>query len=177
VDSVIWQGSFVYANSANLVFKEDSSTHLDNGASVKMKISTGWVRLSGMQGFQRVYRATILGEYTTRHTLKATLYSDYSGKIEQTAIFDPTEQLSVDSDFYGDGTYGDMALYGGSDNGVYQFQVHLKKQKCQAVRIVLEDLIDNGDEFGTGESLKLSGVSFQIGSKRGTNKLKKGKTS
>ena len=177
VDSVIWQNNFVYADSSNLVLVEDSSTHLDNGASVKMKISTGWVKLAGLQGYQRVYRATILGEYSTRHTLKATIYNDYSGRAEQTAIFDPVQQLSVDSGFYGDGVYGDMDVYGESDNGVYQFQMHMKKQKCQAVRIILEDLVDNGDEFGTGESLNISGVSFQIGAKSGTNKLRAGKKS
>ena len=176
VDSAVWDSKYIYMNTSNVILKENPLTHLDDGTPFQMKIGTGWIKLGGLQGYQRVYRANILGSYKTRHILRATFYNDYSSIPLQTVEYSPDTILSVDSDFYGDGVYGAADPYGGADNGVYQFSTHISKQKSQAIRVVIEDIIDNGVDYGTGESLSLTGVTFQVGVKKGTNKLKTSKT-
>ena len=176
VDSAIWNSTYIHVSSTGKIFQEDSSTYLDDGAAVSMKIATGWIRVGSLQGFQRVYRATILGNYKSRHILRVSVYNDYSDAIVQTSEFTPASVLSVDSGFYGDEDYGDIAEYGSSDNGVYQFETHIKKQKSQSVRFVIEDIIDNGVNIGAGESYSITGLTIQIGSKRGLNKVSASKS-
>ena len=174
-DSVIWDTKYTFVTSSDTIHQEDSSTFKDSGTPVTLKLGTGWVKVSGLQGFQRVYRAMVLGDYKTRHHLRMKIFTDYSNTVTQTIEFTPSEVLSVDTGFYGDGIYGATTPYGQADNGVYQFQAHMKRQKCQAVRIEIEDITDNSLDVGNSESFSLTGVSFQIGTKRGQNKLKGGK--
>ena len=169
-DSVVWNNQLVWVSSSSGVFKEDSSTYLDGGAGVSMKIATGWVRVGHLQGFQRAYRVALLGEYLSRHTLRISTYNDYSTTQVQQTEFATQDIISTDSGYYGDGVYGAESSYGSNDNGVYQFSVHLKKQKCQAVRFVIEDVFDNSLDNGTGAAFSLSGLTIEVGVKRGINK-------
>lgn len=172
-DSIIWNSKYTRISTNNEILQEDSTTYLDQGAAVKMKISTGWIRISQLQGYQRAYRASILGDYKSRHILRVGVFNDYSNTLVQTSEFIPADTLSANSGYYGDGTYGTSSPEGGSNNGVYQFETHLKQQKCQAVRFVIEDIIDNSTDYGDGESCTISGITLQVGTKRGVNKLAK----
>jgi len=175
LDSVIWNNIFIHVGTDDSINKEDSATYLDYGAGVTMKIATGWIKVGALTGHQRSYRATILGDYKSRHILRLSVYNDYSDKLVQTSEFTPAAILAVDSDFYGDQDYGEIAEFGSSDNGVYQFETHLAKQKSQAVRFVIEDVIDNSVNIGAGESYSVSGMTVQIGTKRGVDKIQSNK--
>lgn len=171
LDSISWQSTFISVSSDDTILQESSTTFLDSSNPIKMKISTGWIRLGVVQGYQRAYRVMVIGQYKTRHTLRITIYNDYSNTIVQTVEFNAETLMLLDTSYYGVDTYGDLPVYGGTDNRVYQFEIHLKKQKCQAVRFVMEDIIDNGADYGTGESCTISGINVQIGRKEGSNKL------
>ena len=175
VDSVIWQTKFLFISTSDEVLQESPGAFTDSGASIKLKIATSWVKLTGLQGFQRAYRMSILGEYKSRHHLRLKVYTDYSNTVTQVIEFTPQDVLSVDSGFYGDGVYGVISPYGSDDNGVYQFQAHMKRQKCQAIRFEIEDITDNSLDSGTYESATFSGITVEVGVKRGQNKLGGGK--
>jgi len=172
-DSVIWLNNYIYINTDDEILQE-SSNYLDNNTFFGGKVSTGWIPMHGMQGFQRAKRATVVGEFKSGHLLKVRVYNDYNNTVVQEAVFDTGAILSSDSGFYGSGIYGAESPYGGSTTSLYQFEVHLKKQKCQALRIEIEDVFSN-DDLGSnnGEGMVLSGVTIQIGIKEGTNKLRK----
>ncbi len=175
-DSVIWDNTHTYLDTSNSVHKQNSSTYLDNGSAVSMVAGSGWITLSGIQNFQRVYRVMLLGEFKSSHILRVTVYNDYSDVPVQTTTFVPRDILDIGDNYYGDEIYGVISPYGGDSNGVYQFGIHLKKQKCQALRVVIEDIIDNRVDFGTGQSMSLTGLTVQVGVKRGLNKLPSGKS-
>ncbi len=169
-DSVLWLNNYIYINTDDEILQE-SNEYLDNNAFVTSSVSTGWIPLNGLQGFQRIQRVSVLGEFKTGHTLRVKIYNDYSNILVQEKTFDTASILSSDSDFYGSGIYGVSTPYGGSTNGVYQFQVHCKRQKCQAIRIEVEDIFDN-DDLGSnnGEGMSLSGITLHVGIKQGLNK-------
>jgi hypothetical protein len=173
-DSVIWLNNYLYINTDDEIFQE-SSGFLDNNIFYDTTVSTGWIPMN-MQGFQRVRRVTVLGEFKSNHSLKVRIYNDYSNKIAQEAIFDVGAILSSDSGFYGSGTYGDESPYGGDTSSLYQFQVHVKNQKCQALRVEIEDVYDNNDlGSNTGEGASYSGISLEIGVKTGHAKINSSK--
>jgi hypothetical protein len=78
--------------------------------------------------------------------------------------------MSVNEGFYGDGDYGETTPYGTNNSDVYQFELHLKRQKCQALRVVIEDIYNNAENDGDGEGNKITGLTLEIGMKRGLNK-------
>lgn len=169
-DSVIWLNNYLYISTGDQIFQE-SEGFLDNTTFYTSTVSTGWIPMV-MQGFQRVRKLTVFGTYGSNHKLKVRVYNDYNSKVQQESVFDVGAILSVDSGFYGSGVYGAESPYGGSTSELYQFQIHIKNQKCQALRVEIEDVYDNS-ELGsnTGEGASWSGITLEIGTKRGQNKL------
>jgi hypothetical protein len=141
---VIYQNKPVYLKTETIFFEDalyQDTTLLNAKVDIQMKMVTGWLKLGNLQGFARVFRCLVLGENKSTHTLKLRAYYDYdNGNFDEYTL---------------------TPLGGGS---VYQFGVHLKRQKCQSIKIEIFDI-------GTGESVQLSGISFEVGLKSGTFKL------
>lgn len=156
---------YTYLSTSGATNKE--SGFLDNGSTVSSSITTGWIRIGSFQGFQRVYRLLVTGDLRDRHKIRITTYTDYTDTPVDVRIFDTSEFFDNN---YGDDVYGDMEWYGGQDNGLYQFLVHLSQQKCQAIKVKIEDIYDNS-VASTGRGFTLSSLTLQIGTKRGVNKL------
>lgn len=117
---------------------QDSFSTTDN---ISMKVGTGWMKLSGIQDFGRVWRVLILGRYWTDHTLTAKVYYDYDTSYVETYTITPNPL-----------------------NGIYQFNIHLARQKCEAMKIEIYDT-------GTGQSMDLTGITLQVGVKKGVAKI------
>jgi hypothetical protein len=135
VATTAWQESIVF-------------TDLD-ASIVSLDVETGWIKLSGLQGFQRVWRAMVLGEFKGAHTLGLQFVYDYNTTPSQITSFVVA-----------------------ADASPYQYRVHLATQKCEAIRVIIADR----SQGGTGEALTLSGLAFEVGIKRGTRKLPAGQS-
>lgn len=145
--SVQWRGRHAIVSSSGLVKYEDPTIYLDNGAAVPIKVVTPWIPLAGLQGFQRVYEAAILGENLSAHTLQVRIAYDYNDTYVQTL----TGLSSV------------------LTNGVEQFKVKPARQKCQAIKFEITDI----NPIPTaGACLTLSGLTLTIGVKGGINRTK-----
>ncbi len=167
-DALVFNNAYTFIDDNDNVWQEYNG-YKDNGGFVNSKITTPWIKVSGIQGFQRVYKVAILGDFRSKHMLKMTIYNDYSVIPVQEHMFDVSSILSANSGFYGDGVYG-SDNYGTDNSDVYQFELHMKKQKCQAVRVEIEDIFSNADNDGSGEGAAITGLTLEIGSKRGVNK-------
>lgn len=171
-DALIYDDKYTMITSGNKVLQEAAGVYKDDGSFVNSAISTGWIRLSGLQGYQRAYRVGILGTANSAHSLRVSVYTDYSDIVVQERVFDVGSIMQIDSGFYGDDTYGDNTYGGGEDNGVYLFQIHMKQQKCDAIRFVIEDIYENSDTDNSGQGADITGLTVQIGVKQGLNKVR-----
>jgi|15BtaG_2_1085339.scaffolds.fasta_scaffold00219_5 hypothetical protein len=135
------------------VHKYSPKTYTDNctGSEVvyNMRVTTGDINVAGLQNAQRVYRVMLLGDYKSAHTLSFSSYVDYSINL-----FDATKIESFS-----------QAI--SSDNDPYNFRMHLKNQKCKAVRLH----ITLGGDTATGEVAILQGLALEVGVRAGTFKL------
>lgn len=148
VQACLFQGAFTFVKSNGQVYQESTSVFADNGTAVVMKIDTSWIQLAGLQGFQRIYEALILGDYESAHTLNANVYYDYDTTTPaQSTAITPTSTPP------------------------YQWRLLLNRQKCEAIRIELYDSANSG-----GEAMRLSGVSLKVGVKGGLNKMQTSRT-
>lgn len=169
--AVVHDGNYKWSSATGLyntgsvgsVFSEnDSSGSLawtDSGNYVPMTVETSWVATNDIQGFQRVRRVSVLGEANDAMRMRVSLANDYSDTYIQSASF----------------PYATSSL-------VVQNELHVAQQKCQAIRVKVEDLtpvtgsLAPGETgFTTGEGLTLTRVTLRAGTKRGTQKLPPGK--
>jgi len=163
-------GCFIHRGKMAII-KEDGKFFIehenygDDGKFIKQRIDTGWLKISGPQELQRVYRMLILGEYKSSHKMKVSAYYDYHSYADRVL------ELSPDSSGYEVlNRPSDSSIEKGGNDGTYQFNLHLKKQKCQAIKISIEDVND-----GTiGESYQLTDLTFIVGRKRGAFKTRAG---
>lgn len=143
VDGCVHRGRFTVIASHGQVLQESDETHADADMHVPLKLATGWLQFAGLQGFQRVREMLILGEYASAHQLRVSIAYDFDPTPAQVETVTPTSTPP------------------------YQWRVHLARQKCQALQVTIED-VDSGT---AGESLSLSGLTFEVGVKRGPNRM------
>lgn len=177
VDCDVYNGEFVLLRSNgkvmmenNLSFKDQVST--SEYQAVKLVAETTNLSLAQLEGFQRVYRVAILGEYKGAHTMQISFAYNFDPEFSDSATFDATTVI-------GSYTYGSTGPYGESNGGTYGgdylpylFRIHLAQQKCTSIRIKLEDI--QTSDFNEG--LTISGISLEVGAKKGPVKLPENRT-
>lgn len=165
VGAAIYLDKFTFIKSNGQVFKQNDDRFDDASQSVKLRLVTSWIQLAGIQGFQRFYKCLILGDYKSKHRLKVKVGYDFNKVFTQEVILNPFSIINPVA--YGDSSpYGAEEVYGGRYRK-YQWRINPKLQKCESFRLSIEDIHD--DVFG--ESMSLSALLLEIGTKQGTNKL------
>ena len=107
ISSRIINEDYYYINNEGakpLIYKENT-TFVDNGSPVNMSFETGWMSFGGVQGYQRVYRLLLLGDYISEHKLKIEIAYDYRDSYvqEETLTFgniDTSTTTGVDIETY-----------------------------------------------------------------------------
>lgn len=121
--------------------------------AVTMSLTTAWVKLAGLQGFQRAYRAKVLGKYLGQSSVTAV------GTIALEVGYDFDETFATAVQFSVVPTTTTMPI---------QFEHHLLKQKCEAVRFRLTWTSEVG-------AIRLTGISVLMGVKGQFFKIASGK--
>lgn len=142
----LWKNKVVALKSDGLIGIEGTGyqDQFDSGvaaSNISMKVVSGWIKLSGVQDFGRIYRVLLLGRYFSAHTLTMKVYYDYDDTLVEAFTITPNPA-----------------------QGAYQFKVHLARQKCEAIKVEVFDT-------GTGRSMDLTGLTMEVGVKQGTAKI------
>lgn len=142
----IYQGAYVYARTDGTIYQEAAGFYLDGLTAFKVLLETGGLNLGGVQGFQRVRRLGILGDFTgaAGHGVRVSAAYDFS----------PTFQAPVNYAFSG-------------SDGAFQYRERLPIQKCESLSLLIEEVTTGA----SNESMTLGNLSFEAAVKRGMNKL------
>jgi hypothetical protein len=131
---------------------------------------------SGIAGFQRLYGFQLLGEYISKHIIKVSLSYNFSEVVREELTRDVTADFESDNfgdvPIYGAGSFGDSADNTFSYNdllSVYQYQIRPMIQKCQSVKIKIEDMPTQDNVIG--ESMSLNSITCLVGGKKGMMKV------
>lgn len=125
------------------VFQEQQGIYLDGTNPITMGFATGWINLSGLQGYARAYYLQILATFQSPHTYTMGIAYDYNPSIVQTATINPYNTI-------------------GSGSQVEQWQVWFKQQQCQSIQLTFNE-ISSGS---AGAGLIISGMSLTYGKKK-----------
>lgn len=161
ITSALYQGAHTFINSFGEVLQETPGMYTDGSNPVLLSFSTGWLKLNKLQGFQRAYFFTFLGEYFSPHKLNIQVAYDFQDQIEQTTLLTPTNVNNKygDSPFYGsDNPYGGGSL-------LEQWRIFFNRQKCQSIRLTVTEVYDNSKGIAPGAGLTMSGINLVAGAK------------
>lgn len=138
----VLQGDGTVLGEAKLSYQDEYYTTSTQTANYDMEIEVHSLSANGLQGAQRVYRAQLLGDYKSPHTLTMTVFNDYVSSATETH----TSSISSDSD-------------------PYLFRAHLTNQKNRAIsmKVAITD--------ASGAAVILNGLAFEIGKRPDTFKL------
>ena len=144
-----WQGAYTYVTTGGDVYVENSG-YLDDVTQYTMLLQTSWLALASVQGFQRVKRVLVLGDYI--NGADAT----HGFSVNAAYDFNPTLTLTVPYSF-------GAAL----SSGIVQYRERLQRQKCDSVSLTIQEINASASE----SYVDIVNLSFVAGVKRGANKL------
>lgn len=151
----IWQGNYAYATTSGKIFQEVSNTYLDNGVSYAMLLQTSWLDMAGVQGFSRVRRLILLGDYangtSTTHGISVTATYDFNQSPNGVGPVIPYQFNTA-----------------ANISGVLQYRERLPQQKCDTVSLLITEVISSGI---SGEYIDLENMSLEVAIKRGVRKM------
>jgi hypothetical protein len=166
-DAAVRTQRAILVNNSVMELADDWDVYpLDDSSWDKLcKWETPWIKVNQLQDFGRFYGLTFLGKYLSSWSgspleagdLQCTVKFDYEGPLGETHV----ERFRANVDF--DPADGDRL----------QFRVRPKRQKCQAIKLQLEEVATTAVEvweptYTTGEGFILTGVDVHYGAKGGS---------
>lgn len=150
VSATIFGSTYVYARTSGAPYIEASGSYLDNATAIALLAQTSWLALGSIQGFQRVKRLLMLGDFTNGNSASHNL------SIAAAYDFSTTFQTAV--------TY---AFGAASASGVFQYRERLPRQKCDSMSLLIQETTTGS----SAEYVDLTNISFEVGVKKGLSKL------
>jgi hypothetical protein len=119
--------------------------------------ATAWIHLAGVQGYQRVRRVSLLGQYMGRCSVSVSGYVDYKTAVAWTKSWTADEVDALTA------------------NGRVQMQIHLPTQKCEAMRLYVvvypaAQAVGSPTPDLASTAVRWTGLSLEVGAKRGHHK-------
>lgn len=173
VSAVNALNTYIHLKADGRVNKEVASQYHDNGSRIQMGIETSWIATAGIQGYQRIYRFALLGDFLSHHITRVKLAYDYENVYNETIYFNTVTGLQ--QTIFGDDTvFGDETPMGGNGSSVYQFRCKPRRQKCQSFKLRIEDLDTIEEHFGP--CFTFLTLTLEVGRKTGITKMGASKT-
>jgi hypothetical protein len=149
-DAVIWDNQFVFLDDNGTVNVQNLTSFTDAGAKILLSFTTPNLNFAGIQGFQRVFRMFILGNFYGTHTLSISVAYDFNPNYTQYTTVTPSTGFTT---------------LGGYQ--IYEFRVDFEIQKCTSIRINVSD----EQSSGYNQGYAISSLVFEVGSLPGANRL------
>jgi hypothetical protein len=161
--ATLYQSAHTYLNIYGQIYQEQSNTYVDGSTPVLMSLTTSWINIAGLQGYERFYFANLLGTYYTPFKLNVSLAYDYNSSASQAIQVLPENYVA---NWGGEAQWGSGGPWGGPGN-VFSARLFPDKQKCQSFQMSIQEVFDPSLGQAAGQGLTLSGLAMIVGVKKG----------
>ena len=168
ISSTLYNSAHTYLNSLGQVYQETPGAYLDGSTPVLMSLTTSWISVAGLQGYERFYAMNLLGTYFTPFKLNVSLAYNYNTGPLQSVIVTPSNQIPA---WGGEANWGSGGGWGTNsygDGNVFSARVFPQIQKCETFQVSIQEVYDSSYGAAAGEGLSLSGMLLLVGVKRGS---------
>lgn len=166
VDTVVADNIYYLSNTTTVLKEDSTGLFTDDNSGINQVVVTPWYKFNKTQGFQRVRKALILGEFKGNHIFKVSIGYDFHDYY--TDEFIVRAGTIFETETWGDNaTWGSGDVWGGSDPDVFQLEFRPSRQKCQAIRFKFEDIFDGNRT----EGFELSNIIMEVAAKKGAFRL------
>jgi hypothetical protein len=163
ISSTIYKSLHTYVDQFGVVFQETPDQYLDGSNPVLMSFQTSWIKLAGLQGYQRAYFFYMLAQFFSPHKIQMQIAYDYAPSALQTVLITPD---NYNAPWGGDETWGQSSPWGGTPD-LEQWRVFLQNQRCQSFQITFNEIFDSSYGQPASIGLKVSGLNLVVGLKKG----------
>lgn len=140
-----------WMDSSGFVYQESSTTNKDAGRYASMRLVSPWIKMSGLQGYGRTKRVTLLLEVGDPADITVNIRLDNRSAIVQTRTFTAAEVAAQNPP---------------------QLQVILAVQKCESVQVEITDASPAGaSPSATGQGPILVGLRISYEQKEKARRL------
>ena len=154
--STYWQGKHVHFVAPDPRVRVQGKSGLDDGAWIPLTIETPWIHVGGVAGYQRVWRATMLGRKMSNHDLTMNVFCNYN------------ETVPADAPTTWDVGSGSPVV----GLPLQALTHHVQHQICTAIKLQLVDSRHGLQVPTDGASgFDLVALRFEIGTKPGSIRL------
>lgn len=152
VHAALWRGVHTRVSSGGVAYVETPSDWTE-GSDEEIEVTTAWLKLAGLQRYQRVRRALFLMRHFTGGVRIEVGY-DYAPEWVDSVEWTPIELEALRA-----------------SDGRVQLLVSQSIQKCEAIRYRITGLTTDGAQgYYPGQAIELVGIDLELGVKRGTFK-------
>jgi hypothetical protein len=173
ISATLYQSQQTYLNSYGQVLQETPGMYLDGSEPVLMSMTTAWINVAGLQGYERFYFGYLLGTYFSPFTLDVQIAYDYNPSATQNIKIIPDNYAPP---YGGNANWGSGGSWGAGTNSaggdsatanVFEARFFPAMQKCESFQITINEVYDSTIGAPAGEGLTLSGLNLIVGTKRG----------
>jgi hypothetical protein len=174
ISATLYQNTHTYLNSFGSIFQETPGRYNDGSEPVLIGLTTSWISLAGLQGYERFYFAYLLGTYYTPFTLNVNFSYDYNASATQSVLVTPdnyTPNWGNDPQWGSNAGWGgaNTQTAGGIDDGgnTFRARVFPEFMKCETFQVSITENYDPSFGIPSGQGLSLSGLNLIVGMKKG----------
>lgn len=171
ISACVWNNKYTILTTDNKVFVENKTHNkIVEGVTqteIVQKISSPWIKMDKVQGWEKAYAVRVVGFYKSLHQLKMKVFYDYELYASEEYLIDPLAESQYN--IVTRPTNEDIEN-GTATNGVYQMVIDLIRKNCQAFRLEITD-VPLDISSNTGECFALSNITLTVGVKKGAAKI------
>jgi hypothetical protein len=154
-------GVYTFVSNTGQVMTErpssDVSACLDGSHWITLTVGTAWMKLSGLQGFQRIRRLGLLMNENTAHGLSVALSFNYASSAAQTETLTDAQVVGLPRPPL------QPMFRIGSQNGA--------SPRCESLQVTLSDSSPGSNPVGTGQGSFFVGLALEIARKPGLRRV------
>lgn len=168
ISSTLYQGMQTYLNSFGDVYQEKPGMYVDGSVPVLLSLTSSWIAVAGIQGYERFYEMLLLGTYITPFKLNVELAYDFNPSPVQSTLILPDNYSPA---WGGEAYWGSGSTWGGPGN-IFKSRIFPEVGKCEAFQISITEVYDPTFGVAAGAGLTLSGLNLIVGVKKGSRSSK-----
>lgn len=162
VSGCVWEGALCIlgANGTVMVQDQTGTVFADTFAGgvtypVELTIQTPFLKMSGMQGYQAVFGAYVLGTLQAPHVLQVQVAYDYNPSPLGSALINSTlatNRWGGNPIWGSNGSWGQQGQFAN-----YQFQVNVNNPRCQSIQFTFTDV-----QPEPSQGFSLNGLALEV---------------